>query len=109
MFQVDLFLDHIWQQDATFDITPARKQIRGILDVCPEAGVFFRFHVTAPKWWMRQHPEEWVQYADTDYVPEDSIAFPRIIESDNSPVAQVSMASLPWREEATEKLHEVPP
>ena len=106
LFQVDLFLDHLWKDDGTFDIEPARRQIRGILDVRPDAAVFFRFHVTAPKWWMRQHPEEWVKYADTDYVPEDSIAFPRIIESDNFPVARVSMASLPWKEEATEKLQE---
>jgi len=106
LFQIDLFLDHLWHEDGRFDITPARRQIQGILEVCPEAAVFFRFHVTAPRWWMHRHPEEWVKYADTDYVPEDTIAFPRIIESDNFPVSRVSMASLPWREQATEKLKE---
>jgi hypothetical protein len=58
LFQVDLWLDHCWQPDGTIDITLARRQIAGILSVCPRAAVFFRFHVTAPKWWMERHPEE---------------------------------------------------
>ncbi|MDH3251472.1 MAG: hypothetical protein OEM41_01700 [Ignavibacteria bacterium] len=106
LFQVDLFLDHIWHEDERFDITPAQKQIAGILEVCPQAAVMIRFHVTAPKWWTRTHPGEWVEYADTDYQDESTDGFPRIIEEDNYPVRRVSMASKLWREESGAKLSE---
>lgn len=104
LFQVDLFFDHLWQEDGRFDITPARKQIAGILDVCAEAAVIFRFHVTAPKWWTRSFPEEWVRYADTDYQDEPPDGLARIIEEDNAPVRRVSMASTLWKSEAGERL-----
>jgi len=107
LFQVDLWLDHCWQPDGTVDITLARRQIAGILSVCPRAAVFFRFHVTAPKWWMERHPEEWVRYADVEPQDESTEGFPRILEFDNGPVRRVSMASLPWKTEATAKLREV--
>jgi hypothetical protein len=106
LFQVDLFLDHIWYEDGRFDITPARRQIAGILEVCPQAAVMIRFHVTAPKWWARSHPGEWVRYADTDYQEESTEGFPRIIEDDNYPVRRVSMASPSWREESGARLAE---
>lgn len=106
LFQVDLFLDHVWQEGAAIDITPARRQIAGILEACPDAAVFFRFHVTAPKWWMKRHPEEWVRYADVEPQDESSEGFPRIIEEDNNPVRRVSMASALWRDEMTFRLRE---
>ncbi len=106
LFQVDLFFDHCWQPDGTMDISAARRQIAGILSVCPDASVFFRFHVTAPKWWMREHPDEWVRYADVEPRDESSEGMPRIIEEDNGPVRRVSMASLLWKSEATAKLRE---
>jgi hypothetical protein len=104
LFQVDLFFDHCWMPDGSVDISPAVRQIAGVLSACPDAGVFFRFHVTAPKWWMHNHPEEWVRYADAEPREESSEGMPRIIEEDNGPVQRVSMASSLWKSEATEKL-----
>jgi len=106
LFQVDLWFDHCWRPDGTIDLTVARKQIAGILQVCPRAAAFFRFHVTAPKWWLHAHPEEWVRYADAEPREESSEGFPRILEEDNGPAQRVSMASLPWKKEATAKLRE---
>ncbi|MCC6395939.1 MAG: beta-galactosidase [Bacteroidetes bacterium] len=104
LFQVDLFFDHCWMPDGTIDISSAVRQIAGVLSACPDAGVFFRFHVTAPKWWMRNHPEEWARYADVEPREESNEGMPRIIEDDNGPTQRVSMASALWKSEATEKL-----
>ena len=104
LFQVDLFFDHLWHEDGRLDIMPARKQIAGILEVCPEAAVIFRFHVTAPQWWTRSFPDEWVRYADTDYQDEPPDGLVRIIEEDNAPVRRVSMASTLWKSEASQRL-----
>lgn len=106
LYQLTIFFDHLWMPDGSLDLTLARKDIRGVLDVCPEASIIFRFHVNAPKWWIAQNPDEWVAYADTDYQPEQPFAFPRLIEDDNFPVRRVSMASEKWRAEATAKLRE---
>ena len=110
LYQVDVFFDHVWMPDGSLDLEIPRKQIRGVLDVCPEASVVFRFHVTAPKWWAQQHPEEWVAYADKpegEYDPEQPFGFPRIIENDLYAVERVSLASARWRGEATEKLRDM--
>jgi hypothetical protein len=106
LYQVHLFFEQMWQEDGSLDITPARKQIRGVLDACPDAAILMRLQVTAPRWWLRAHPEEWVRYADTGYDEESDIGFPRIIEEDNFPVRRVSMASLPWRTEAGNTLRQ---
>jgi hypothetical protein len=58
LFQVDLFLDHVWMQDGSINLDTAQKQLRGVINACPNAAIFIRFHVTPPKWWMLQHPEE---------------------------------------------------
>jgi hypothetical protein len=104
LFQVHVFFEQMWREDGSLDITLARKQIRGILDACPDAAVIMRLQVTAPRWWMQKHPTEWVRYADTGYQDESDIGFPRIIEEDNFPVRRVSMASVAWRQEAGEIL-----
>lgn len=101
LFQLDLFLEHVWPDADTFDIGLARRQIAGVLEVCPEAAVIFRFHLRPPRWWLKQHPEEWVMYADTGYAEEQEYGLLRIIEHDNNPVRRVSMASKKWREAVT--------
>lgn len=106
LFQVDLFFDHCWLEDGTMDLTLARRQIAGVLAARPDAAVFIRFHVTAPKWWAARHPDEWVRYADTGYKDESTEGFPRIIEEDNGPVRRVSMASTLWRNEASDRFRE---
>ncbi|MEX0330464.1 MAG: beta-galactosidase [Puniceicoccaceae bacterium] len=106
LFQLDISLEHIWTAPDKWDLTPARKQVAGVLEVCPEASVIFRFHVRAPRWWLKAHPEEWVVYADTDYKEEQAYQLLRIIEHDNNPVRRVSMASRKWREAITKKFQQ---
>lgn len=106
LFQLDLSLEHVWPAPDTFDLTLARKQVAGVLEVCPEASVFFRFHVRAPRWWLKAHPEEWVVYADSEYAEEQQYGLLRIIEHDNNPVRRVSMASRTWRDAVTEKFRQ---
>lgn len=107
LFQVDIFFDHLWMEDGSVDISLARRQIAAVLEARPDAALFFRLHVTAPKWWMKRHPEEWVRYADAEPEDESEEGFPRIIEEDNHPVRRVSMASARWKSEATARLREV--
>lgn len=106
LFQLDLSMEHMWTADDKLDITLARKQIAGVLEVCPDAGVIFRLHVRAPTWWLHQHPEEWVVYADSDYYEEQKYGLLRVIEHDNNPVRRISMASRKWRRAATEKFEQ---
>lgn len=104
LFQVDLFLEHVWLAPGRFDLTLARRQIRGVLEACPEAAVFLRLHVNAPRWWSKDHPEEWTAYADVPVTVEREEGLHRIIEFDNSPVNRVSLASQLWREQVGEQV-----
>lgn len=104
LFQVDLFLEHVWPEPDRFDMALARQQIRGVLEASPEAAVFLRLHVNAPRWWAKAHPDEWVAYADVPVHTEDEAGFHRIIEYDNGPVSRVSLASRSWLQETSEKV-----
>lgn len=104
LFQVDVFLDHLWKQDGTFSIDTLRKQIRGVLSVCPRAAIIVRFHVNAPKWWIRLHPEENTLYADTPPQPDYAWGLQRIIEDDVDAPTRPSLASALWKQQAGEKL-----
>jgi hypothetical protein len=107
LFQVDLWLEQLWSADGKLDISPARRQIAGVRDVCPDAGVILRFHVTAPRWWRQRHPEEWVQYAETGYEEEDTTGLLRILEDDNYAVRRVSLASELWKQESGEVVRKI--
>lgn len=104
LFQVDLFLEHVWTQDGTFDLTMARKQLAGVLAVRPDAALVIRFHVNAPKWWMRLHPEENTLYADTHPKPDTEWGLLRIIEDDAATPTRTSLASKKWLAACGEKL-----
>ncbi|MFO7637405.1 MAG: hypothetical protein R6W96_08860 [Clostridia bacterium] len=105
LFQLDIWLDDMWKEDGSFDIGMARKQIRGITDICPEGVVFFRFHTTPPKWWNHVNPLECVEYADVPGTFEEtSHDLERYLEKDNFPVKRHSYASEKWMEEISGKL-----
>ena len=104
LFQVDLFLEHYWLADNRFDLSLARKQLRGVLDACTEAAIQIRFHLNAPKWWMRKHPDENTLYADTVPRPDLDWGLNRIIEEDNGAPTRTSLASKLWKQEATDML-----
>ncbi len=104
LFQVDLFLEHCWLAEDVFDLSLARRQLQGVLEVCPEAAIMIRFHVNAPKWWIQEHPEECTQYADVPAVPDTAWGLLRIIQDDVRAATRTSLASALWKEVATEKL-----
>ncbi|MCC7157004.1 MAG: hypothetical protein IT161_20660 [Bryobacterales bacterium] len=107
LFQVDLFLEDVWTREGPIDVTLARKQIRGVLDLCPEAAVVIRWHLNAPKWWAERNPEEWTQYANGAIAPVERDGAVRIIMDDLQRTPRVSLASKVWREMATSKTVEL--
>lgn len=104
LFQLDIFLDHLWFEDGSFDLELAQKQIRGVLQVCPDAGIFFRFHVRPPSWWVAKHPEENVVYGNAEAEPDPEIGLTRILEADPRKPVRTSMASQLWKTQCGEKL-----
>jgi len=106
LFQVDIFLQHIWQSPDKFNIEPARKQIRGILEICPDAAVFFRFHINTPLWWNEVNPDECVAFADGPADYKDKPGVHRILDGDIERCVRPNLASEKWRDEVTEKLRE---
>ncbi|MGL6269294.1 MAG: hypothetical protein ACRC2O_15280, partial [Chitinophagaceae bacterium] len=106
LIQVDLAFDHIWKEDGTIDTDTAQKQLRGVLDICPGAAIFLRFHVNPPKWWQKKYPDENTMYADTIPMPDIDWGLQRIIEDDEENPTRHSLASVKWKAEATIKLIE---
>ncbi len=105
LFQLDIWLDDMWFPDGGFDITIARKQIRGVTDICSDAKVFFRFHTTPPKWWNHENPDQLTGFADTKAGPEKDIpGVQRYLIQDLRPVYRHSFASEKWLEDSTRML-----
>jgi hypothetical protein len=104
IFQLDIFLEQLFFENGTIDFEPAKKQIRGVLDICPDAAVIFRFHVNAPKWWIEKNPDECVKYDGVESAPDDDLSLPQIIQSDARNCRRFSLASEKWIEYSSEKL-----
>jgi hypothetical protein len=107
LFQVDLYLEDIWKKGSdTLDMVRARKQVSGVLEVCPEASIVVRVHVNAPFWWNDQNPDEMIGYLDG---PVDQIAYGAPMNNEDGdpdrPV-RASLASKKWKRESGEKLAE---
>lgn len=107
LFQLDLYFEDIWYKNAdTLDISKARRQVRGLLDVCPDAAVIIRVHVNAPFWWNEQNPQECTQYADG---PVDQRTYGPPFNNEDGDIdrpLRASLASLRWRKESGERLRE---
>ncbi len=106
LFHVDLFLDAVWPKPGPLDLTLARRQIRGILEQCPDAAVVIRWHLNAPRWWTAERPEEWTRYAGAELEQQDRTQPVRILMDDLKRLPRVSLASTAWREMATQKTAE---
>ncbi len=48
LIQVDLFFDNVWMEDGSINLDTAQMQLKGVLNACPDAAIFLRFHVNAP-------------------------------------------------------------
>jgi hypothetical protein len=107
LYQLDLFLESVWPAEGPLDIEPAQKQIRGVLDACPDGAVVLRWHLNAPPWWAAEHPEELTRYANGDLESIDRNTPPRTLMDDLRRTPRVSLASKRWREMATAKTIEL--
>lgn len=107
LFQLDLYFEDIWYKGTdTLDIGKARRQIKGLLDVCADAGVVLRVHVNAPYWWNEQNPDECTQFADG---PVDVRKYGPPFNNEDGDVdrpLRASLASMKWRKESGDKLAE---
>ena len=107
LFQIDLYFEDIWYKNQPkLDIAKAQRQVRGVLDVCPDANVVIRVHVNAPFWWNELHREECTQFADGPldvrrYGPPFNNE-----DGDTDRPLRASLASEKWREESGQKLKE---
>lgn len=107
LIQVDLAFDHVWKEDNAIVLDTIQRQLRGVLDICPDAAIFIRFHVNPPKWWQKKYTEENTLYADRPSKPDINWGLQRIIEDDEETVTRFSLASEKWKTEATQKLIEL--
>jgi len=107
LFQLDLYFEDMWYENAdTLDIGKARRQVKGLLDVCPDASVVIRVHVNAPFWWNDQNPQECTQYADG---PVDQRTYGAPFNNEDGDVdrpLRASLASMKWRRESGDRLKE---
>lgn len=107
LFQVDVFLEDLWPREDAFDITPARRQIAGVLSACGEASVVLRWHLNAPRWWAERHREECVVYANGPLERVERNQPVRYLMDDLRRTLRVSLASETWKEMATGKTIEL--
>jgi hypothetical protein len=103
LFQVDLFLELIWPREGPLDIATAQRQIRGILEICPDAAVVIRWHLNAPGWWLQQHPDEVTRFANGGFEQIERTQPVRILMDDLRRTPRASLASRKWRKMAEEK------
>lgn len=104
LYQADVFLEQVWQPDGQMDLRYAREQVQGILQACPNAAVFLRFHLNAPPWWRAAHPAENTAYDGTDPGPDMAFGLARLLEGDPRFPQRTSLASSLWQETAAAQL-----
>jgi len=75
-----------WLEPGVYDFHQLDERFRMVLDACPDAYLFPRLYVSAPPWWLEQHPEAVVLYDPGDGQPVPYILNGRKIPSWASPV-----------------------
>ncbi len=103
LYQLDLFLADCWTAPGDFSIEPARRQLRGVLDIRPDAAIVLRWHVNAPDWWKASHPGELTRYLNGNLVTPSHTRPVRYIQDDLLRTPRNSLASEMWMKAAREK------
>jgi len=107
LFQLDLYFEDIWYRGVKeLDIAKAQHQVRGLLDICPDAAVVIRVHVNAPFWWNEVNPQECVNFANGEVDQRNYGAPFNNEDGDTDRPSRASLASMKWRQESGEKLIE---
>jgi len=107
LFQLDLFLSDCWTKPGPLSVDLARRQIRGILDLCPDGVVVLRWHVNMPQWWLAQNPGELTRYANGDLENPERTVPVRYIQDDLRRTPRASLASELWMRDARAKTAEL--
>jgi hypothetical protein len=77
-----------WLGPDHYDFSELDERIRMVLEACPEGYVLPRVYVSAPPWWLDQHPEAVVTYDPGDGHPKPFLQDGRHVPS---------LASAAWR------------
>ncbi len=101
---IDSELRHTWKQDGSVDISNIKKDIRGVLDVSPDAPIIVRIHVNAPYWWTLENRDQVVEFGDGPWVDDKKTDDVRLIKNDQPRVMRISLASKKWLKESGEVL-----
>lgn len=101
LYQLDLFLEDCLPKPGALGITLARRQIRGVLEACPDAGVVLRWHLNAPARWKEQNPDELARYANGEAEVPDRKLPVRCMQDDLRRTPWASIASSAWLEFAS--------
>ena len=107
LFQLDLFLSDCWPKPGPLSVDLARRQIRGILDLCPTGAVVLRWHLNVPEWWKQQYPGELTRYSNGDLENPERTVPVRYIQDDLRRTPRNSLASEKWMRTAREKTAEL--
>ena len=99
---VDTNLNLGWHKSTDFEIEPMQAEVAGALEANPNAKIILRLHMNPPYWWMRDNPQELVEYNGEPGV-DDGETY-RLIRNDGNHILHVSLASKKWLEEAGELL-----
>ncbi|MBQ4480440.1 MAG: beta-galactosidase [Victivallales bacterium] len=57
-------LSSYWKHDGTVDFATLDKDVEELLSANPAAHAILGFRLTAPGWWMKEHPDELCKYLD---------------------------------------------
>ncbi|NUQ02025.1 MAG: beta-galactosidase, partial [Armatimonadetes bacterium] len=87
-----------WLAPGQYDYSQLDARFRMVLDECPDAWLFPRLYVSAPPWWLAQHPEAVVLYDPGDGRPVPFTQNGRQVPSWSSPA---------WRAATVEALQEL--
>jgi len=105
LFQAELFLQDIFPYDNdSLNLDLVKKQIRGVLDICPGAGFFIRLRCNSSPEWNRGHPEECVKYADTTVSNNEEFGLHRWDDHDTENSLRYSLASKKWQQDVVKKI-----
>jgi len=101
-FYLGIFLEDMWKEDDSLDISLVQRQVRGVQEVCPGAAIYLRYHFHMPEWWRDQNLDEMTVYTGlTEYQVGVDYGFHRFIDDDFRAQRRESLASEKWLSEST--------
>ncbi|KKT04246.1 MAG: hypothetical protein UV78_C0034G0007 [Parcubacteria group bacterium GW2011_GWA2_43_17] len=88
VFSLYAYFKDVWCLDNSIDLSLIKKQIRGLIMMCPDAAIILRVHVDAPPWYNQKNLDESVEYTSGPV---------KMHGMDTDRVLRMSFASKKWR------------